>query len=167
MMSTAPAPAKPERISSVDVKELLFVAAAGAAGGILFWLLSAWSGQATFAPWPVYGQILALAFIGGIAALFGVYLLTASDTNAIRTYVFAIVCGVVWQPIINSAKLTVNDVSAGRQAAAVKTQADQVSNAISQGDPQQISTAVTSAVPAVTQAINRLPEVQDSSMKQE
>jgi len=49
-------------------------------GGI-FWLLSKWSGTATFAYWKWYGQIVALAFLGGIAALFGVFLLTASNLN--------------------------------------------------------------------------------------
>jgi hypothetical protein len=174
MMSTAPTPGtnaaadqQPQRIGSFDIKELLFVAVAGAAGGILFWLLSAWSSLPTFPGWPLYGQILALAFIGAIAALFGVYLLTASDLTAMRTYVFAIVCGLVWQPIINSARQSVNYASAGRQVSAVNTQADQLSSALNQGNAQRIDTAVTATVPAVTQAIDQLPSVQDAAQKQE
>ena len=173
-MTTAPAPGtraaggqQPERISSFDVKEFLFVAVAGAAGGILFWLLSASSSLPTFPGWPVYGQILALAFIGSIAALFGVYLLTASDLNAMRTYVFAIVCGLVWQPIISTARQSVNYASAGRQVSAVNAQDDQLSSAVNQGDAQRINTAVTSTVPAVTQAIDQLPNVRDAAQKQE
>ena len=169
-MGTAPATGKRaagKRISSFDIKEFLFVAVAGAAGGILSWLLSAWSSLPTFPGWPVYGQILALAFIGSIAALFGVYLLTASDLNAMRTYVFAIVCGLVWQPIINTARQSVNYASAGRQVSAVNAEDDRLSSAVNQGDAQRINTAVTSTVPAVTQAIDQLPNVQDAAQKQE
>jgi hypothetical protein len=163
----APAAAKPERITPVDIKELRYVGIAGAAGGILFWLLSVWSSQPAFPGWPVYGQILALAFIGAIAGLFGVYLLTASNLNSMRTYVFAIVCGLVWQPIIDSARHSVNNASAVRQASAVNTTADQLSSAVSHGDARKIDSAVTSTVPAVTHAIDQLPNVQDAATKQQ
>lgn len=163
----AAAAAKPERITPIDIKELRYVGIAGAAGGILFWLLSVWSSQPAFPGWPAYGQILALAFIGAIAGLFGVYLLTASNLNSMRTYVFAIVCGLVWQPIIDSARHSVNNASAGKQASAVNTTANQLTSAISHGDAQKIDSAVTSTVPAVTQAIDHLPDVQDATIKQD
>src|SRR5215831_13005122 len=112
-------------ISKPDVERLLFVALAGAAGGALFWLLAAWSGTTTFGAWPWEGQLAALMFIGSISGLFGVYLLTSSNLNSMRTYVFAIVCGLVWQPIINSARQSVNNASVTRQTAAVNTETQQ------------------------------------------
>jgi len=173
-MSTAPGAGRSrdsagssQRIGALDVKQFLFVVVAGVAGGVLFWLLGAWSGQPTFSGWPVYGQILALMFIGSMAALFGVYLLTASNLNAMRTYVFAIVCGLVWQPIINSAKQSVVSATASRQASLVSSQADQLKSAASHGDQQQVSNAVTTTVPAVTQAITALADVQNVAKKQQ
>jgi hypothetical protein len=173
-MSTAPGAggspdtARPyQRIGAIEVKQLLFVAIAGVAGGVLFWLLGAWSDQPAFSGWPVYGQILALMFIGSMAALFGVYLLTASNLNAMRTYVFAIVCGLVWQPIINSARQSVISASASRQASVVSNQADQLKNAAEHGDQQQINNAVTTTVPAVTKAITGLADVQNADKKQQ
>src|SRR5262245_56423953 len=109
-------------LSKPDIERLLFVALAGAAGGTLFWLLAAWSGTATFGAWPWEGQLAALMFIGSMAALFGVYLLTSSNLNSMRTYVFAIVCGLVWQPIINTAKQSVTNATVTRQTAEVNTQ---------------------------------------------
>lgn len=173
-MSTAPGAGRTrdnagssQRIGALDVRQFLFVVVAGVAGGVLFWLLGAWSEQPTFSGWPVYGQILALMFIGSMAALFGVYLLTASNLNAMRTYVFAIVCGLVWQPIINSAKQSVVSATASRQASLVSSQTDQLKSAASHGDSQQVSNAVTTAVPAVTRAITALADVQNVAKKQQ
>src|SRR5262245_50383605 len=120
-------------ISKPDVQRLLFVALAGAAGGALFWLLAMWSGTTTFGRWPWVGQLVALMFIGSISGLFGVYLLTASNLNSMRTYVFAIVCGLVWQPIINTAKQSVTNASVTRQTAEVNTETEHLKSAAAQG----------------------------------
>lgn len=155
------------QLSKPDIERLLFVALAGAAGGTLFWLLAAWSGTATFGAWPWEGQLAALMFIGSIAALFGVYLLTSSNLNSMRTYVFAIVCGLVWQPIINTARQSVTNAGVTRQTAAVNTQTEQLKSVTTSGSEQDVSAAVDSTAPQVTAAISQLGDVQDAGKKQE
>jgi len=166
---------QPEQVNSTEsqapitksqVEQALWVAFCGALGGGIFWLLSKWSGTATFAYWKWYGQIVALGFLGGIAALFGVYLLTASNLNAVKTYIFAIVCGVVWQPIINTAIKSYSNVGVTRQVAQVSNQTDQLNNTADHGTQEQIQSAVKATVPAVTQALKQFPDVQDADKKQ-
>jgi len=134
-------------------------------GGILFWVLSKLSGTAIFAAWPWYGQLPALAFLGAMAALFGVFLLTASSLNAMKTYIFAIVCGVVWQPIINTAIKSYSNVGITRQVQQVSTQTDQLNSTADHGSTEQIQSAVKATVPMVTQALKS--DVQDAGKKQE
>jgi hypothetical protein len=153
-------------ITSSQIKQALFVAFCGALGGGIFWLLGKWSGTATFGYWKWYGQIPALGFLGAIAALFGVYLLTASNLNALKTYIFAIVCGVVWQPIINTAIKSYSNVGVTRQVAQVSSQTDQLNNTADHGSQEQIQSAVKATVPAVTQALKQFPDVQDADKKQ-
>ncbi|SRR5258708_3391518 len=158
-----------EPLNKGQVEQALYVGLAGAVGGLLFWLLSKYSGTPTFAGWPWYGQILALMFLGSMAGLFGVFLLTASSLNSMRTYIFAIVCGVVWQPIINTAMQSVVNASASKHVAEVSSQADQLNNTAnkSSASPQEVATRVNATVPAVTQAIQQLQDVQDVGKKQE
>jgi len=158
-------PEKP--LDQRQIRQALFVALAGAVGGLLFWLLSQYSGTPTFAGWHWYGQIPALMFLGAMAGLFGVYLLTASSLNAMRTYIFAIVCGVVWQPIINSAMQSVVNATATKNVAEVSSQAELLKNIATNGSTQDVTTRVNATVPAVTQAIQQLPSVQDAGKKQE
>jgi hypothetical protein len=153
-------------ITSSQIKQALWVAFCGALGGGIFWLLGKWSGTATFGYWKWYGQIPALGFLGGIAALFGVYLLTASNLNAVKTYVFAIICGVVWQPIINTAIKSYSNVGVTRQVAQVSNQTDQLNNTADHGSQEQIQSAVKATVPVVTQALKQFPDVQDADKKQ-
>jgi len=153
-------------ITRDQIEQALWVAFCGALGGLLFWVLGKWSGTATFAYWKWYGQILALAFLGAIAALFGVFLLTASSLNAIKTYIFAIVCGLVWQPIINTAIKSYSNVGVTRQVAQVSNQTVQLQNTAEHGSPEEVKSAVKSTVPAVTQALKQFPDVQDAEKKQ-
>ena len=153
-------------ITRGQIEQALWVAFCGAMGGFLFWVLGKWSGTDTFAYWKWYGQIPALAFLGAVAALFGVFLLTASSLNAIKTYIFAIVCGLVWQPIINTAIKSYSNVGVTRQVAQVSNQTQQLQNTADHGSPEEVKSAVKSTVPAVTQALKRFPDVQDAQKTQ-
>src|SRR4029077_14497361 len=170
MGSTSPAKPQPGQVNTPEtqgpitrgqIEQALWIAFCGAVGGILFWVLGKWSGTATFSYWKWYGQILALAFLGGIAALFGVFLLTDSNLNALKTYIFAIVCGVVWQPIINTAIKSYSNVGVTRQVAQVSNQTQQLQNTADHGSAEEVQSAVKSTVPAVTQALKQFPDVQD------
>src|ERR1700704_4848791 len=174
MSSTSTAKPQTPEASSVDsqgpitrgqIEQALWIAFCGSVGGILFGVLSKLSGTAIFAAWPWYGQLPALAFLGATAALFGVFLLTASNLNAMKTYIFAIVCGVVWQPIINTAIKSYSNVGITRQVQQVSTQTDQLNSTADHGSTEQVQSAVKATVPMVTQALKS--EVQDAGKKQE
>src|SRR5258708_32010474 len=100
-----------------------------------------------------------------MAALFGVSLLTASNMNVMKTYVFAIVCGIVWQPIINTAIKSYGNANITRQVATVRDQTEQLKNTTDHGNSAEIQSAVKATVPAGTQALT-LSNVQDADKKQ-
>lgn len=175
MSSTSTAKPQPAQASSGEtqgpitrgqIEQALWVGFCGGLGGLLFWLLGKWSGTATFAYWAWYGQVLALAFLGGMAALFGVFLLTSSNLNAVKTYIFAIVCGLVWQPIINTAIKSYSNVGVTRQVAQVSSQTDHLASSADHGSPDEVKAAVKTTVPTVTQALKQFPDVQDAEKKQ-
>jgi len=153
-------------VSRAGVRLLCAVFLAGAVGGILYWILAKWTGTTlptTFGP----ATIPVLMFIGALAAAFGVYLLTASDLNAIRTYIFAVVCGLAWQPMIASAtRLATNAVASG-QTAQVGANITQIKSATSGGNLQQINSAVENTASAVNGALGLSTSVTDASKKTE
>ncbi len=156
-------------VNTTQIVQALYVALSGAVGGTLFWVLCKYSASTPkqIAGWPWFGQVGALMFIGGIAGLFGVYLLTASQITAMRTYIFAIVCGLLWQPIIDEAQKSAGNVLATQQTQNVDNQTGLVRAASANGNPEQVKAAVGAAVPVVTQAIQNLPNVQDAQKNQE
>lgn len=109
----------------------------------------------------------ALMFIGAIAGLFGVYLLTSSDLAKTQTYIFAIVCGLAWQPIITVTQQLVVNKTVTDQNSQVTDQVQQIQAANNSGNQQQIKTAVQNAVPAVTTALSLSPSVTDPQKKTE
>lgn len=142
------------------------VLGAGGVGGLLFWVVATWTGT----PLPgVFGRgtVLALIFVGAIAALIGVYLLTASDLTAMRTYVFAIVCGLAWQPMIDAGRRIATNATVTRQSADVGEKIEKLKTATRSGNQQQIDTAIKEALPAINQALKFGPEVTETSKKQE
>lgn len=153
-------------INSTTVKSLGGVLLAGSVGGFLFWIIAKWTG--TSLP-TVFGQgtIAILMFVGALAGAFGVYLLTASDLNAIRTYIFAIICGLAWQPIIGAAQRMATNAAATSQNAQVGNQVALIKSAATNGSTQQISSAVENAAPAVNQALSLSTSVSDASKKAE
>ena len=143
-----------EGISRASIQRLLAIAAAGAIGGFLFWVIAKLTGTS---PLPVsagFWAIPALMFLGAFAAAIGVYVLTASDTSAIKTYVFASLCGLCWQPVIASGIRMVANATATSQTAQLGSQTQLVQQATASGDVQQLTTAVQQTVPLVTQALN-------------
>jgi hypothetical protein len=171
-MGATPAP-KPaggdSPVNTTQIVQALYVALCGAIGGLLFWVLCKYSASTPkeIAGWPWFGQVGALMFIGGIAGLFGVFLLTASQIPAMRTYIFAIVCGLLWQPIIDEAQKSAGNVLATQQTQNVDNQAGLVRAASANGNPEQVKAAVGAAVPVVTQAIRKLSDVQDAQKSQD
>ncbi|HZD93718.1 MAG TPA: hypothetical protein VE133_05650, partial [Candidatus Sulfotelmatobacter sp.] len=164
----APEPARDSNeqpISKLQIEQMLYVALCGGLGGVLSWLLGQWTGVGVFTKWAWYGQIPALVFLGAMAGLFGIFILTASSLNSMRTYVFAIICGVLWQPIITTALKSVGEASATRQLAQVSNQTEQVRSVVEHGSPEEVSSAVKASVPTLTDALKQLPNVENAEKK--
>ncbi|HKV93345.1 MAG TPA: hypothetical protein VJW20_12430 [Candidatus Angelobacter sp.] len=164
-----PQPASGSQFNTTQIVQALCVALFGAIGGLLFWVLGKYSGNVPkqIVGWPWYGQVSALMFMSAIAGLFGVYLLTASQVPAIRTFMFAIVCGLLWQPIIDQAQKSAGNILANQQTHNVDNQTGLLKAASSSGSPEQVKAAVGAAVPTVTQAIKTLSQVQGAPRSEE
>ncbi len=139
---------------------------AGAVGGFLFWVLAKLTGTSPLPASAGLWTVPALMLLGGFAAAIGVYVLTASDTTAMKTYVFASICGVCWQPIIASGVRMVSNATASSQSAALGSQVEQVQQAAAGGNVDQINNAVAQTVPAVTAALGATTNA-DTERKQE
>jgi hypothetical protein len=162
----AAATASADGVNRASLLRLSGIGIAGAVGGFLFWVLAKLTGTA---PLPVSAglwTIPALMLLGGFAAAIAVYVLTASDTAAMKTYVFASICGVCWQPIIASGVRMVSNATAVSQSAALVTQTAQVQQAAAGGNVDQINTALAQTVPAVTAALGATANA-DPDRKQE
>jgi hypothetical protein len=143
-----------EGISRASILRLVAIVGAGAVGGFLFWILAKLTGTS---PLPVscgLWTIPCLMFLGAFAAAIGVYVLTASDTAAIKTYIFASLCGLCWQPIIASGVRMVANATAASQTAMLGSQVQAVQQAMDSSNKQQLTDAVQQTVPLVTQALN-------------
>jgi hypothetical protein len=143
-----------------DLQYLGGVIAGGAAGGIGFWLLGEWSGTQMFYGFGRLEQIVALMFIGAVAAAIGVYLLTASDPTSMRTYVFALVCGLVWQPIIDAGKRLATNAAVSSKVEDVNASADQIVREVDNGG--NVAAQINNTVPNVKDALQATPSVQDA-----
>src|SRR4051794_32527025 len=93
---------------------------AGAFGGILYWLIAQLTGTPVFAAWPTIGQLFGLAVLGAGAALVGVYVLTASDLKQTKTYVFAMLCGMAFQPIFKAGTNLAGNLDVKQRTAELK-----------------------------------------------
>src|SRR5439155_25441337 len=95
------------------------VALSGAVGGLVFWVLMRITGVNPFG-WRWYAGIPTSLLLGGAAALLGGYLVATSDTSQAaelnHTLAFAVVCALVWSPVIDAAKQTALGAFAAKHA---------------------------------------------------
>jgi len=138
---------------------ILGVAGAGGFGGLLAALLTRVTGVGLFAKWSPAGDIFAEIAFGVAAALFGVFLLSASDPKNARTLVFAVACGLAWQPIVAGTSSYVKQY-ASTQAANSAKQADA---SLPTGGAAASSENIQAAASQTATAISKLPQVTDSS----
>jgi hypothetical protein len=143
-----------EGISRVSILRLLAIVGAGAIGGFLFWIIAKITATSPLPGITGFWTIPALLFLGAFAAAIGVYVLTASDTSAIKTYVFASLCGLCWQLVIASGIRMIGNLNATSQSDQVGSQTQLVQQADASGSVQQLTTAVQQTTPLVTQALN-------------
>src|SRR5688572_19217252 len=88
--------------SKKDWREIRFVLALGAAGGVASWVYGLTvSNPVPGGRWALLVSILFGAFAAGL----GVYVLTHTDTSAVgRTIFFAALCGFVWKPVVDAGR---------------------------------------------------------------
>lgn len=111
---------------SVNWKEVIHIAIAGVIGGELSLVYSFTVGTPpVIVPWPV--GILAYAFFGLVAGLFGVYLLAKTDTSQVmHCLMFAVACGFSWVPILDATSALVQRNHETRLNARVEVKAEEV-----------------------------------------
>lgn len=165
--AAAESPSAAGLVNRIDLRYLGGVVGAGTIGGLLYWVIARFSGTAIPGNFGPAGAIFALMFVGAIAATIGVYLLTASDPTAIRTYIFAVLCGLMWQPVIASGERLAQNAIATNQDSAVTQSLQGMQSAASSGNVDQINSAVNQTVPAVTKALSATPNVTDTDKKTE
>jgi hypothetical protein len=102
------------------------VVLAGIVGGLVYWVLMRITGVKPLGlDW--YAGVPASLLLGGVAAFLAVYLLANSHTSQPaelkHSVAFALVCGIVWSPIIDTAKQTVLSAVAAKNGDAAKNSA--------------------------------------------
>lgn len=141
-------------------------AAVGAFGGLCSFFLSRLLGAGPFISKPIYFDLPGQLLFGACAALFGVYLLTASDTTAPRTIVFAVACGLFWSPVFSGTQAYLNQYSTNQNATGTAQEASSVASQISSQTGAQAESSITSASSKITTALTKLPSVTSPSSKQ-
>ncbi|HZR29733.1 MAG TPA: hypothetical protein VFA71_13220 [Terriglobales bacterium] len=149
-----------------EIRSLLFVAIAGAVGGFTSWLLQWLAGLAPFQK-PASLGIPALIIVGGVAAIFGVYLIANSDIKELpHTLAFALLCGVFWQPIFDAAKLYVQHSVTVRQGSEQQSMTQNLAAVVASGDQNTVKTKLDETANATTEVLSSLSTVQDRELKQ-
>jgi hypothetical protein len=149
----------------IEVRSLFYVAIAGAVGGLTSWLLQWLAGIAPFQK-PASEGIPALIIVGGVAAVFGVYLLANSDLKQLpHTLAFALLCGVFWQPIFDAAKLYVQHSTTQREASQQQIQTEALAAVVASGDPATVKSKIENTTNTTTELLAKLPTVQDADLK--
>lgn len=164
LTKTTPGPQR--GINQTTLIALLFVLVAGAVGGLLYWIIAKWTGSQL----PVVfgaGTVPVLMLLGALAATVGVYVLTASDMGAIRTYVFAILCGLAWQPMLSAGARLASNAAASNQTAQVGQQVQQIHTATQSGSSAQVTAAVQQSVPVINKNLALSSSTADAAKKTE
>ena len=135
---------------------LLRITASGAFGGFLAAMITRATGVGMFAKWSPMQDFGAEMLFGLAAALFGVYLFTESEPSGPRSLVFALACGLAWQPIVAGASTYV------KQYTTTKEQVQNANTAYqSLQNPSQppTQTQVKDAVDTTSTALQKLPDI--------
>jgi hypothetical protein len=154
-----------DRVTSWKIPAL--VMAAGAFGGLTSFVLQALAGITPFDKSPVV-VIPALFIVGSVAALLGVYLLANSDTSTgnemVHTLIFALACGVFWQPTFEAARLFVTHSTTQKEANTQKESNQDLSKSLSENSPS-LGGQVAQTAEVTTNLVQKLPTVQDPELK--
>jgi hypothetical protein len=149
----------------IETRSLMYVAIAGSVGGLTSWLLQWLAGLSPFQK-PAFQGIPALIIVGGVAAVFGVYLLANSDLKQLpHTLAFALLCGVFWQPIFEAAKLYVQHSTTQRDASQQETDTKALAAVVASSDPATVKDKMENTTRTTTELLSKLPTEQDADLK--
>jgi len=167
-MSTAPASSPPSSAPSerTSAKIAAWVASAGAVGGLVAWILPVGIPVTLYgAPW--YLAIPAFLLVGAVAALLGVYLIANSDTahRLPQTLAFALICGISWQAVLQSAQAIVNSSVTQKQVSALGEKSRELSQAVRSEPPQQVEAKVEATAETATTVLTKLDNVADPTLR--
>jgi uncharacterized protein (DUF697 family) len=140
------------------------VVGCGAIGGILYWILCRWTSTPLPASFGPIGTFLAVIFVAALCGAFGVYLLTASDLKSMRTYIFAIACGLLWQSVLSSVKTFVGNATGSTVAATVKTQSERLGQTATTSS-STVAPEIQNTQSTILQGLSVLASATDASTK--
>lgn len=151
------------------MKSTLLVVGAGMIGGLVFWVLTRITGILPF-DWLWYASVPTALLLGGVSSFLGVFLLANSDTSKTtelkHTLAFALICGVVWSPVIDAAKQVVLGAVAANKADTAKTDASQLNATVSTGSTAAVENQVAKTQQTTLDAVKTLPTVTNAGVRQ-
>lgn len=103
--------------------------------------------------------------LGALAALFGVFLLTASDLTAPKTVIFALACGFFWNPILTSTQAYVTQHMDNTTTALASSSAESTKN-LGRQTGEQAQQTIQTATNNTNAAIANLSKVSPSAKQQ-
>jgi hypothetical protein len=157
-MSDAVSPVQSASETGLQVPGFLRFAVLGACGGLCAFFFSRLLGAGPFIGKPIYLDLPGEILVGSCAALFGVYLLTASDVAATRTMAFALACGLFWSPIITSVQTYVQQHAEQQTVTSAQQASTLASQAAGQSGTEAEST-IKAASSQISEALTKLPTV--------
>lgn len=166
-MTPVPSAAPPQSGSPappVSWKELLIVFGFGLFGGFAASVLTQVTHGGLFGAWPWRLDAPAEMMFGGIASLAGVYVFMRTNIMTPPTIVFALLCGLTWNPIITGAQDYVKNYAGKQSAESAQTADSQLKN-LPQASPSAATTLVQNAADSVAAPLSKLNDVGQSQDK--
>lgn len=147
--------------------EILEFAALGGVGGLGYWTLAALTGAPVYRGLGRIAEAVGMIFLGGVAALCGVYLLiTAPDIQNPRTLVFAIACGLSWHGVLLATRSFVINGVAGKQSNEIRQLTAEL-DASSKDNRELVAKKSQELAPKVLDAMKTANVLGDSPRKTE
>lgn len=159
-----PEPTVPSK-SGVDLRNFFVFGGVGAFGGFCAFLFSRLLMVGPFAKVSLPLDLAGEVALGALAALFGVFLLTASDLTAPKTVIFALACGFFWNPILTSTQAYVTQHTDNTNTALASSSAKSTQNLGTQTEAQAQQTIQT-ATTNTNAAIANFSKVSPSAQQQ-
>lgn len=131
------------------------IAMCGMLGGLVSAILAAMAKIRLIDGIDAWLEVVCYLILGGVAALIGVYLVTASDLTQKKTLIFAILCGIAWKPIIDGGLQIVNNFQAVQTATSLEAHAGALGAAMKSGTTSDAAVKVEETAQRVVQVVEK------------